>query len=93
MNKITKPQHDKLNAMYRDVTKGYQDMGKSFKEIIADDFEFPVTFEGIRLLTKQLMLNQWGVGSHRQLSNEQINAIIEMWTLKAGKDAIELMNN
>ena len=88
--KIKTQQHRLLNAVYRDVANGYAEKGIPMQEIIKSSFDMIPNFEGVRWLSKQFMFKAWGVKSHKDLNNTQINSLIDMWAEKSGRHEIEL---
>ena len=78
-----------LHALFRDWARALQDEGITMQELIKDSFEMYPTEDSIKYLFKQLSEKAFGVKSTQELSGEQIETLLDLFTLKLGSFGIE----
>lgn len=90
MARITPQQNKKLHATFRDIANALADEGITMQELIKESFEMMPTEDSIKYLTKQLILQAWGLKSTQDMSNEQLSTVIDIWAKKTGRYCVEV---
>ena len=90
MNKITVQTNKMLHAIFRDIAKGLRDENITTQEFIKGSFEMYADEHLIKYFFKQLSEKAYGVSSTQELSNRQIEALLDVFILKLGGYGIEI---
>lgn len=90
MNKITIQTNKMLHAVFRDIARGLRDEDITVQEFIKGSFEMYADEHLIKYFFKQLSEKAYGVSSTQELSNQQIETLLDVFIKKLGGFGVEL---